>query len=95
MGLGASKHGVKTLNGFKPGDLKRASPRMKAELVIAVLAGAISGYYIYSPSLKEVTDKYRNTALPAQSKSASSSAKQDATQSNSITAENKDHAEDR
>ena len=39
---------------------------MKAELVIAVIAGVASGYFIYSPSLKEVTDKYSNTAPSAQ-----------------------------
>lgn len=61
MGLGGSKHGIKTLNSFKANDIKRASPRMRAELVIAIIAGVASGYFIYSPSLKEVTDKYRNT----------------------------------
>ena len=58
MGLGGSKHGIKTLNSFKANDIKRA---MRAELVIAIIAGVASGYFIYSPSLKEVTDKYRNT----------------------------------
>jgi hypothetical protein len=61
MGMGGSKNGIKTLSGFKANDIKRSSPRMKVELVVAVAAGIASGYFIYSPPLQEVTGKYRNT----------------------------------